>query len=1128
MTTPYDLAIASQRAAADPQSSVFVRANAGSGKTKVLVDRIARLLLDGFEPSAFLCITYTKAAAAEMQRRLFERLGQWCVADDAALTKSLTDLRGHAPRDGELARARTLFARALETPGGLRIQTIHAFCERLLGRFPIEAGIAPGFEIADETKQSALLAQAWSAAAAQAMDAAVHFATRLDSERLDKFRAALVRRREDIAALGGTGPIDAESLRRRHAAPADRAAFISETLASTRWSALKDVADALDDHKTAQRLRAAIHADDEAKKLEAWLHAFLTDERTPRKQLFTKKHAKDHPWIEPVLLDECDRATAAFETLRAIDRAEDAIAAAALAHALAGAYETAKSHAGVLDFDDLISASRRLLNESGASAWVLYKLDGGVDHILVDEGQDTSPGQWALIAPLQDEFFSGETRRDAPRTVFAVGDAKQSIYSFQGADPERFDAESRRLSARAHAAGKPFTAPDLLMSFRSTLQVLNVVDAVFKVSPIGGAQPAASDEIVHTAWREKDTGCVEWWPLAPVPDDTTPIPWDAPRDLETAQSSTAALGMALAARVKAMIAAGEAVYDEDDKAPRPMRAGDVLILVRSRGTVFRAIIKAFKQAGLPVAGADRMVLREEPAVEDMLALLRVILDPTDDLALCVLLKSPLIGLTDDDADIYPLAYGRAKGDSVWARLCAAEDPKYAYARAFVADMIGRAADPPYETLAAALEGVDPQGRSGWRRMMERLGPEARDPLEELLSRALECARNGPATVLHLTAAIEADETPIKREMEHGGGSVRIMTVHGAKGLEAPVVLLPDTTGGPDSGGKDILFLDDHGPIVSTSRSGDDAVATAARQEAARRASAEHRRLLYVALTRARDRMIVCGHRSKRGTGDAHAESWHTLVEAGMREAGAVAAETPFGEGLRFGAPLIAEARDVEPAVETPRPAWMDRPAPDEGVKARSAAPSQLGHSAVRLVRLDAERRFQRGRLIHGLLERLPDAPALKRRALARIWLGPQGATGADAEALIDEAMAVLEHPDFAAAFGPGSRAEAPIAGVAPGLPPGGVRGSVDRLLVTPDKVLIVDFKTDRPAPDDPGKAPFGYIMQLAAYRAVLAQAFPGRTVRCALIWTETPKLMPVPADLLDLALARLGQAPPMS
>lgn len=1126
MTTPYDDAVRSQRAAADPQSSVFVRANAGSGKTKVLVDRIARLLLDGFEPSAFLCITYTKAAAAEMQRRLFERLGQWCVTDDEKLTASLTELRGEPPREGELARARTLFARALETPGGLRIQTIHAFCERLLGRFPIEAGIAPGFEIADETQASALLAQAWTAAAARAMDAALHFATRLDSERLDAFRAALVRRREELAALGGDAPIDPESLRRRHDAPADRAAFITATLADTPWRALKDIADALADHRTAVDLRTALHVADDARRLDAWLDTFLTAERTPRKRLYTKTHATDHPWIVQTLLDEAERAARAHATLQAIDRAEDAIAAAALAHALVAAYEDAKARAGVLDFDDLIAASRRLLNESGASAWVLYKLDGGVDHILVDEGQDTSPGQWGLIAPLQDEFFAGETRREAPRTVFAVGDAKQSIYSFQGADPARFETEAQRLESRARAAARPFTAPDLLMSFRSAPEVLRVVDAVFDVTPIGGAQPAASDKMRHTAARANDAGCVEWWPLAPAPDAPEPLPWDAPRDLEPAQSATAALGAALAARVKAMIAAGEAVYDEKDKKPRAMRAGDMLVLVRSRGAVFRAVIKAFKQAGLPVAGADRMVLRDEPAVEDMLALMRVILDPTDDLALCVLLKSPLIGLTDDDADIFPLAHGRARGESVWARLSVSEDPKYAYTRSFVADMIARAADPPYETLAAALEGLDPQGRSGWRRMMERLGPEARDPLEELLARALTCAQRGPATVLHLAAAIEADETPIKREMEHAGGAIRIMTVHGAKGLEAPVVLLPDTVAGPDSGGRDILFLDDHGPIVSTSKSGDDAVAAAARQEAAERAAAEHRRLLYVALTRARDRMIVCGHRNGRGAGDAHAESWHTLTEAGLREAGAVACDTPFGEGLRVGAPQIAPERAQVIAAAVTRPAWIDRPAPDEGVRARAAAPSQIGHSAVRLVRLDAERRFQRGRLIHGLLERLPDAPAARRRELARRWLAPQGATGADAEALIEEAMAVLDHPDFAAAFGPGSRAEAPIAGFGPGLPAGGVRGAVDRLLVTNDEVLIVDFKTDRPAPDDPRDAPAGYIAQLAAYRAVLAQAFPGRTVRCALIWTETPKLMPVPADLLDAALARMGGAGP--
>jgi ATP-dependent helicase/nuclease subunit A len=1110
------MALASQRLAADPEASVFVRANAGSGKTKVLVDRIARLLLDGFEPSAFLCITYTKAAAAEMQRRLFERLGEWCVARDDKLTEELTKLRDAPPREGELARARTLFARALETSGGLRIQTIHAFCERLLARFPLEAGVAPGFEIADDARTKGLLAAAWASAATQAEDAARHFAARLDADRLEAFRKTLTSQRETITHMFGDGPIPEEAIRRRHGAPADRDGLIADALSRTPWDRYADIAAMMGDFAVADSMRTALATAGDA-RFEPWLDIFLTQTRTPVKRLVKADQAKRDPAMADFMLREQARALAAFEAARAFDRAQDAIEASRLARAIVHAYEAEKARSGVLDFDDLIAASRRLLEASNASAWVLYKLDGGIDHVLVDEGQDTSPGQWALLAPLIGEFFAGETRRQARRAVFAVGDPKQSIYSFQGADPARFEDESRRLASLAAAAQRRFVAPDLKMSFRSTQEVLDAVDAVFRTTPMGGSQPAASDLVQHLAFREEHRGCVDLWPLAPAPALPELRPWDAPLDQEPAQSSVAILATGLARAVKEMIASGEAIWDGGAKRMRRMEAGDVLVLVRSRGAVFRQMAKAFKAVGLPVAGADRMVLADEPAVQDVLALLRTALDPHDDLSLCVLLKSPFVGLLDDDADIFPLAHGRAPGESVFERLMLRSDERTAFARRFVTDILARASGPPYELLAAALERPGPDGRSGWRRMVERLGPEARDPLEEVLARALTCSRNGPATILHLLAGIEADENPVKREMEGAGAAVRIMTVHGAKGLEAPVVILPDVCGGPETGPKDILFFDDLAPIVSQRREGDDAIAAAARQGAADRASAEHKRLLYVALTRARDRLIVAGHRSNRGASDAHAESWYAMVEAGLREAGATTLATPFGEGLRLGAPQFAAEEAGVPIAKAARPIWLDRPAPEELARARPQAPSRLGHSVARSVQADKERRFRRGLLIHGLLERLPDVEPARREELARRWLLPQGAEGAAADALIAEALAVIWHPDFAAAFGPDSRAEAPIIGRGPGLPRGGVRGSIDRLCISRDEILIVDFKTDRPAPADPADAPDGYVMQLAAYRAVLSRAYLDRPVRCALIWTETPRLVEIPTRLLDAA-----------
>jgi ATP-dependent helicase/nuclease subunit A len=1122
---PIEEANASQGLAANPAYSVFVTANAGSGKTKVLVDRIARLLLQGSKPSAFLCITYTKAAAAEMQRRLFERLGGWCVADDATLAADLAKLG--AP-GANLGIARALFAQALETPGGLKIQTIHAFCERLLARFPLEAGVPPGFDIADEARAAALLGQA-RADAALAEDAPREafrrFAARLHGDALEGLLDRLALRRAEFRRFAEKhqGELFAvRKLRDRHGATETADAFMRGFIVAADWKRLREAASLLaastkKDQDAAQRLRAILDGVDVGAPpravLETSFDFAFTDKGEPYKSYVTKALAKAQPWIERVLGDFADDCVEARARLNAIERAEDAVAALALALKLDEAYGEAKARAGALDFDDLIAHAQALLQRSEAAPWVLYKLDGGLDHILIDEGQDTSPAQWELIAPLQAEFFAGDGARDKARTMFAVGDPKQSIYGFQGADPDRFLAEAQRLAARAHDAGMAFAGPELRTSFRSSPEVLAAVDATMQGKPLIAAPPGAHDEIVHLAARQGEAGVVEVWPVTPRPIVEEAKPWDAPMDVQTKATAPAVLARAIAGRVKAMIAAREAVWDKG--ALRPMRAGDVLALVRTRGAMFRELIKAFKRERLPVAGADRMTLRDELAVEDCLALMRVALDPADDLSLACVLKGPWCNLVDDDADLFPLAYGRAKGETLMARLMASTQEKHAFARAFVDALVARRGADAFSFLSWALETPHGGGPTGWERVFARLGPETRDPLEELLQRALKPSGHVAPTLQRFLYDIEIDAGQVKRELEAETGAIRIMTVHGAKGLEAPVVILPDSTGeasdAPDNG---LLFDDDAGPFVSFRAKDDDAEVAAARAAHQARMLSEHWRLLYVAMTRARDRLIVCGAQFRSGEAN---ESWRRAVEEALAKLGAAACETPFGDGLRLGAPLVAAAEAAAASARVALPAWAKTPAP--GARAiERAAPSRVAHfdAALFSPRGDGQKRFRRGRLIHGLLQRLPDVAPERRAEAARAWLARQGADESEIEAYAREALGVIEDARFAAAFGPMSRAEAPIIGEAAGK---AVSGIVDRLAVEGDRVLVLDFKTDRPAPSDPANAPDAYVLQLALYRDVLRSIFPGRTVSCALLWTEAPHLMQLPDARLDAAFA---------
>jgi len=1106
LTNPLSLAEHHQRLAADPAASVFVTANAGSGKTKVLIDRVARLLLAGGAPSSFLCITYTKAAAAEMQRRLFQRLGQWCVADDASLSKDLAAL-GEADWSSQraLSHARRQFARALETPGGLRIQTIHAFCERLLGRFPLEAGVPPGFEIADEVLQAQLLSQAWSRAAeAQTVaDALERLCGRVDAKSFEGLLQRLAEKRAALAeAVGGDLAAAAQRILHRHQALDATPALEAEGLRRAPWSDLEAIADLLrgdggaKNLAAAERIAAALR---DRSGYPAYRDVFLKEDGGPHQASPAKKIRSTHAFLGALFESEAARLMDLEARIRARERAEDSIAALILGEAIAREYKEAKERAGALDFEDLIHAAKHLLRDRPAAAWVLYKLDGGIDHILIDEGQDTSPEQWALLEPLQAEFFAGAgARGEAQRTVFAVGDPKQSIYSFQGADPARFLRQARDLDLRATAAGRRFTAPTLAMSFRSSAEVLEAVDAVFAgVAFAKDAPEAMGDKTVHTAHRVGQTGLVEWWPHAPKPDLREAKPWDAPLDQEEAEAAPARLARGIARTVRDWIDEGQAVWDRG--ALRPMRPGDVLVLVKKRGAVFRAVLRALKREGLAVAGADRITLSEELAVQDLLALARVALDPGDDLALACVLKSPLVGLMDDDQDLFPLAHGRRRGERLIDRLQASAEPRHRKAAAFVAGVIDRKDAAPFAFFADALEQLDENGDSGWRRMAERLGPEARDPLEELLARALAAPAQGLGHLWAFLAAMEQDESSIKREGEEEGPSIRVMTVHGAKGLEAPVVFLAETAAGPGDGPREGLFLAPDGPLWSPSAKQDDAIAAALRAERAEREAQEHLRLLYVALTRARDRLIVCGHARGAGEGAPHEESWHARVGAALERIGRPA-DTPFGKGWRLGQRLTAPSRAKPASLAFAfAPDWMlQRPA--------TAPPPAPAMPRAGLSPRRADRaRFRRGQLIHGLLQRLPDAPAAERPTLGLRWLARQGVTDADAEALLQEALAVIAHPDCAAAFGPGSRAEQPILGA-------GVKGVADRVLIGPQTVWIIDFKTDRPAPTRIEDADPAYLAQIRGYAAALAAALPGRAMRCSLIWTEAPRVMAVPLD----------------
>jgi ATP-dependent helicase/nuclease subunit A len=1136
--------------ASEPGASAFVTANAGSGKTRTLVDRVARLLLGGAKPETILCVTYTKAAAAEMQRRLFETLGGWAVMADAPLSAELARIGEHTP---DLARARRLFALALETPGGLKIQTIHAFCEKLLHRFPLEAGVSPNFEVLEDQAARAVSAKARRtiALAAEADPLAplgrayTRFAVALDFRSFEEMFAAFEAKRPALAAYFGSFP-DTEAMQADvwracgFDEPALSAELEAEAMAFADWPALKAAGQALlaTGAKTDADLGGEILAVVRAQAAgvagfdDLW-GAFCTKEGKAKARLGTK--GVDAGALA-VLAAEQQRLGDACERIRSARVAEDSLAVLSLAAAYVSLYDAAKQAQGGLDFADLIGRTRELITWRAEAAWVLYKLDGGVDHVLVDEAQDTSPEQWDIVRALTAEFFSGAGARRRDRTVFAVGDEKQSIYSFQGADPKRFADERLANADLVRSGGGRFETPELIRSFRSTPEVLTFVDTVFRpADALKALRPDRSeDPIRHQAVRPEGHGAVEVWPLEVgdvTPDDD---PW-APVDQDPPESAPKKLARRIARQIKAMVARGEAVFAKNpngpDEAARPMGYGDVLILVRRRNALFHEIIRALKREDVPVGGADRMTLSDHIVFQDMVGLGRFCLFPQDDLTLAALLRSPFCDVDEDS--LFALAYGRT--GTLWTRLLerAEERPEWRSARDFLRAARAEARSrPPFDAYARLLGRTDPAGRSMRARILARLGREAEQALDAFLAEALKSERRGVRDLESFVADMASTAVEVKREQEDGKGEVRVMTVHGAKGLEAPVVILPDTTTKASAQGGPLLETE-AGGFLWCARKGDDcSSAAAARQRRSDAGDAESLRLLYVALTRARDRLIVCG--VEPGKPGMKAGSWWDWVQRALDDPGIapLVRELPTQDGepaLRFGPdPVTAPAAPAIRTETSAAPTWLMAKAPPEPPALAYASPSQMaeaqkGPSPSPLASSDGLGRFRRGDLIHRLLQLLPDLPPGERRAAAASLLAREHGLTPDQRAeMAAAALGVLEDPQFAAVFGPGSRAEAAVAGTAPDLPEGlAVSGRLDRLVIEPRRVLVADFKTNRPSPDRIEDADKAYVTQMAVYAAVLRAAFPGRRVEAALVWTDGPKLMPVPENLMAEALKAL-------
>lgn len=1173
-----------QREASSPFQSVWVSASAGSGKTKVLTDRVLNLLLTRARPEKILCITFTKAAAAEMANRVNGKLGKWATMPEEDLYSELHVLMGIEPNKEDMQLARQLFAKVLDTPGGLKILTVHSFCQSLLGRFPLEAGVSPNFQIVDDRSANEMLARAQDMIL-QAADGTGHLTDALkivtrysNEEAFANLMRGLIYERGRLKRLleckeGETNldcltrvtvdlfkMLDAKEGLGEEEVIAEACSEGAFDRVNLRASMDHLFTGTKTDGNRAEQLQAWLETDGEGRiaRFEKYRSIFLTDKLDPRKSLLTKKLAEARPDLLDCLLNEQNRIIQIQDRMARQVTASASAGLLRLGEAMLRAYEYEKQSRDLLDFDDLILKSCALLTrQDGAAAWVLFKLDGGLDHVLIDEAQDTNPEQWQVVETLTREFFTGEGQynsrpenfgRDMPRTVFAVGDEKQSIFSFQRADPKEFRRMQGVFEELVKSVDQKWAMVPMDTSFRSTNAVLKTVDAIFE-------NPVARDGVVpmekqvnHTAFRKGHGGRIDVWPIVQADRPVDPDPWLLPTETERDSSPKQRLADALAAQISQWIDK-EALPSKG----RMVKAGDIMVLVRRRDAFVELLVRSLKRRNIPVAGVDRMILSEQIVVMDLMVLAQFLIMPDDDLSLATLLKCPLVGLNDDD--LFDLAHKRG-GRSLWHNLRekGGDHHRYGTVVKWLAELLARTDFiRPFELFSSvlarpcpALDKIETRTLTGREAMVARLGREIEDPMEEFLGMALSYEQGNAPALQGFIHWFHAGQSEVKRDLEAADrDEVKIMTVHGSKGLQAPIVIMPDTTSVP--GGRDLplRWVDRSDPqedavqfpIWTPSGAYQEGIGEKAKATVKQVQDREYRRLLYVALTRAEDRLLVCG---AVGTKGASQDCWYDLIQQGVAK---------IGVKMDFAAPLdnmdswvgksyvyeeaheldVVEA-ETEASIEAivPIPQWMRvapgaEPTPPRPLIPSAAVADEVDAPPVRSPRLPKGRnQFKRGRLVHRLLQSLPDLPVENRRdASLRYLAQPAHGLLEDQQIeLADEVMKVMEAPEFAMLFGENSRAEVPVVGLLDGKSGGStaqlVSGQIDRLIVTGTEVFIVDYKTLRPSPYDPADVPETYLKQMASYRSVLEKLYPTHQIRCALIWTDGPRIMELDKGQLDL------------
>ena len=1122
----------------DDKTSVWVSASAGTGKTTILVQRILYLLLSGSKVDRILCLTFTRTAAAEMKERINFYLSQWAILDEEELSIAVEKITGKLPGKDMLGIASNLFFNLLQTPDGIRIETIHGFCQSVLRRFPIESGIPPQFRVADEQQRTDLIFNTrlkmmiysranpeseLSVALKKIMSTTseTNFHDHLlllirEKSKLENFKKIYENTYSQNKIISKFLGIDSEDTE-------DSASQIFSDYNSFSSDKLEACAKVfIEGNKTESKwgksalLWLSSTEEERASNAIDYAKGFFTSSGNLRSHLPSQKLCKKAPQATDFFHLERDRAQYFLENIRSIRLFERTNSWITISKYFLELYEEEKSLVNTLDFDDLIHTTHKLLSNPNLPSWVLFKMDGGIDHILVDESQDTSSQQWSIIKALSDEYFSTRSSDSRSRSLFIVGDEKQSIFSFQGADPYVMEDLQKQLSKRAQQANIPWTNLPLNLSFRSTSPILSLVDATFSDEETSTGVAIINKKISHNVSRLGDSGLVEIWDTEkPVGKPPSLDLWSLPTSREQPDNPKSRLAKRIAETISSWVS------DDNQKNSdywlsarnRKIQAGDIMILVQQRDSLMEYLIKALKKENVPVTGIDRMVLIEQLPVMDLMALGDFLLFPKDDLMLATILKGPFIGLSEEH--LFNLAYNRGPL-SLWEILLEKqhEDPIIKQCVQLIKELMNKYNKmTPYDFYSDFL-----LSENGRRALIDRLGEEINDPVDQFLNLALEFQNDQPLSLQTFLAWLRSGRNEVKRNMERNEGAVKILTTHSAKGLQAPIVFLADAARKPSHRPTLVWSHSDeiNLPIWLGKRSEDTKVVGRLREHHAKRQDEEYRRLLYVGMTRAEDRLYVCGTEGVRGKSK---NCWHEIVMRGfdilktkeklIEKNGLVRFSCPQKTkiNLESNNPDIIESEDSGKAIKF-SPLYTEDTSDRLSITSKER-PSNTKNNVSS--RKNQESKILIGKITHRLLEILLTLPVSDRFEAGEKWLS-NGSHGLDKDKqkkILFSIKELLNNQDLKKIFGPLGRSEVPFSVEVNNNNNNNIiiSGKIDRLLIEDDIITAIDFKTDKYPPDNQNLVRQEYIEQMQDYAKALRIIFPGKKILCGLLFTTNASMI---------------------